>query len=154
MLTSLLMFFNISFFQIRYVSVRFYTFSQHHHPCLHVIVMLRCGWKAFLACPECFFRVSEWALWGDERAFMAVWKGLFCKPDIGGHRTTVVRSVECQRVVLKQYFILYSAFFSQCLCYVCISVHLNVKGQKAVRVFVCVYLIILWAGRGAYVWLR
>lgn len=121
----------------------FYTFSQHHHPCLHVIVMLRCGWRAFLACPECFFvcrnglyEVMKEPLWQCEKAFSA-------NRILDGHRTMVVRSVECQKVVLKQYFILYSEFFSQCLYNVCISVHLNVKGQKAVRVFVCVYLIII-----------
>lgn len=121
----------------------FYTFSQHHHPCLHVTVMLRCGCKAFLVSQECFFvcrnglyEVMKEPLWQCEKAFSA-------NRILDGYRTMVVRSVECQRVVFKQYFILYSAFFSQCLCYVCISVHLNVKGQKAVRVFVCVYLIII-----------
>lgn len=92
--------------------------------------------NAFFVCRNGHCRVMKEPLWQCEKAF-------FANRILDGHRTTVVRSVECQRVVLKQYFILYSAFFSQCLCYVCISVHLNVKGQKAVRVFVCVYLIII-----------
>ena len=92
--------------------------------------------NAFFVCRNGLYEVMKEPLWQCEKAFSA-------NRILDGYRTMVVRSVECQRVVFKQYFILYSAFFSQCLCYVCISVHLNVKGQKAVRVFVCVYLIII-----------
>lgn len=121
----------------------FYAFSQPHRPCLHVIVSLGVAVKpfwypknAFFACRNGLRGVMKEPLWQCEKVFSA-------NRILDGHRTTVVRSVGCQRVVFKKYFILYSAFFSQCLCNVCISVHLNVKGQKAVRAFVCVYLIII-----------